>query len=109
MLLPTEQACRTMLLGSAEQRCGIADPTQGDATMFRSCLCVALVFSASVLQGAESAISVDKKTKTITITSAVAPRKLPKFKDIYPIEVIATLATPKGQKAHETIVTFDAK
>jgi hypothetical protein len=30
------------------------------------------------------------------------------LKDTYPIEVIATFPAPKGQKAHETVVTFDA-
>lgn len=77
--------------------------------MVRSLLCAALVFSVAALGAAEPAFSVDKNAKTITINSVMAPRKLAKFKDIYPIEVIATFAAPKGQKAHETIVSFDAK
>ena len=55
------------------------------------------------------AIKVDKEKKTVTIACKVALRKLPNLSEIYPIEVIATLAAPKGQKAHETVVTFDAK
>jgi len=55
------------------------------------------------------AIAVDKEKKTVTIACKIAPRKLPNLNDIYPIEVIASLAAPKGQKAHETVVTFDGK
>lgn len=55
------------------------------------------------------AIQVDKEKKTVTIACKIAPRKLPNLSEIYPIEVIASLPSPKGQKAHETIVTFDAK
>jgi len=42
----------------------------------------------------------------------VAPRKIddPQYKGIiYPIEVIACYPYPKGQKAHETVVTIDVK
>ena len=55
------------------------------------------------------AIKVDKEKKTVTLACKIAPRKLPNLTEIYPIEVIASLAAPKGQKAHETVVTFDAK
>ena len=55
------------------------------------------------------AIQVDKEKKTVTIACKIAPRKLPNLSEIYPIEVIAALPAPKGQKAHETVVTFDAK
>lgn len=54
---------------------------------------------------AKSAITIDKEKKTIRITCKVAPRKLPNLDDIYPIEVIACWSHPRGQKAHETIVT----
>lgn len=54
-------------------------------------------------------VSIDKKNGTVTIDCRVAPRKLPKLQEVYPIEVIATFPAPKGQKAHETVVTFDAK
>jgi hypothetical protein len=54
-------------------------------------------------------MTVDKKNKTITIDAYIAPRKLPVYKEIYPIEVIACWAHPKGQKAHETVVTIAIK
>ena len=54
-------------------------------------------------------IKIDKEKKTVTLACKIAPRKLPNLNEIYPIEVIASLAAPKGQKAHETVVTFDAK
>jgi len=52
------------------------------------------------------ALAVDKARKTITIKGVVAPRKLPHLDQSYPIEVIATYAFPRGQKAHETVLTF---
>ena len=39
----------------------------------------------------------------------VAPRKLPKYDQVYPIEVVASWPDPKGKKAHETVVTVDVK
>jgi hypothetical protein len=52
-------------------------------------------------------MTVDKAKRTITIECAVAPRKLPNLAEIYPIEVIACFPAPIGQKAHETVVTFN--
>lgn len=52
---------------------------------------------------------VDKEKMTVSIPCKIAPRKLPNLPDTYPIEVIACWAAPKGQKAHETIVTYEAK
>lgn len=59
--------------------------------------------------GAE--VKVDKEKKTITIPAKVAPRKIddPAYKEVYPIEVIASYPFPKGKKAHETVVTIEAK
>jgi len=56
-------------------------------------------------------ITVDKDKRTITIPAKIAPRKIedPAYKEIYPVEVIATYPFPKGKKAHETILTFDCK
>lgn len=56
-------------------------------------------------------IIVDKEKRTITIDAKIAPRKIddPRYKEIYPIEVIACWGFPKGQKAHETVVTIDVK
>src|SRR5947209_3585041 len=58
---------------------------------------------------ATSGIVIDKEKRTVTIPAAIAPRKLPNLKQVYPIEVIATFPTPRGQKAHETVVTYDVK
>jgi len=49
---------------------------------------------------------IDKRSRSVSIPCAVAPRKLPNLKEIYPIEVLATYPAPQGQKAHETVVTF---
>ena len=54
-------------------------------------------------------VVVDKDKKTITIDAKMAPRKLPNLDKIYPLEVIACWPHPKGKKAHETIVTIEAK
>lgn len=57
----------------------------------------------------DSGITVDKNKRLIKIDAKIAPRKLEYLKGkIYPIEVIACWPHPKGKKAHETIVTFDA-
>jgi hypothetical protein len=53
-----------------------------------------------------NALKVDRAARTITVLAAVAPRKLPNLDQIYPIEVIASWGAPRGQKAHETVVTF---
>jgi hypothetical protein len=58
---------------------------------------------------AAEAITVDKEKKTVIVACKIAQRKLPNLSEIYPIEVIASLPAPKGQKAHETVVTFDVK
>lgn len=52
-------------------------------------------------------LKVDKEQGTVAIPCKIAQRKLPNLPEIYPIEVIACLPAPKGQKAHETIVTFE--
>ncbi len=57
-------------------------------------------------------IVVDKDKRTITMDCKIAPRKMedPKFQGkTWPIEVIACYPYPKGQKAHETVVTIDIK
>src|SRR5262245_30529479 len=63
------------------------------------------------LLGPSQGITVDKEKRLIIVPAKVAPRKIEdeKFKEIYPIEVIATFPYPKGKKAHETVVTFDVK
>ncbi len=56
-------------------------------------------------------IVVDKEKKTVTVPAKIAPRKIndPRYTEIYPIEVIACAEFPKGQKAHETVITVDVK
>lgn len=56
---------------------------------------------------APQGIQVDAAKKTVRVACKIAPRKLANLPEIYPIEVVATWAAPKGQKAHETIVTFE--
>jgi hypothetical protein len=56
-------------------------------------------------------VVVDKEKRQVIVGAKIAPRKIddPRYKEIYPIEVVACWAFPRGQKAHETVVTFDAK
>ncbi len=65
--------------------------------------------SAAAPVKASGEIIVDVKARTVSLPCWIAPRKLPTLKEIYPIEVMATLASPRGQKAHETVVTFQVK
>src|SRR5262245_13303326 len=73
----------------------------------------ALLLLAAPARGGDkkgaAGITVDKDKRTVTIDAKVAPRKLPNLKQIYPIEVVATFPAPRGQKAHETVVTYDVK
>src|SRR5690242_9886316 len=60
-------------------------------------------------------VVVDKDKRLVLIPAKIAPRILadPRYRredgKPYPIEVIACWPFPKGQKAHETVVTFDVK
>jgi hypothetical protein len=72
-------------------------------------LLMLLAFPAPAKETATAGISVAKKNKTVTVPCAIAPRKLPNLNQIYPIEVVACYPAPKGQKAHETVVTFTVK
>jgi hypothetical protein len=73
----------------------------------------ALLFAVLPTRAADNpgGIKVDKDKRTITIDCKIAPRKIndERYKEIYPIEVIGCWEFPKGQKAHETVVTFDIK
>jgi len=87
---------------------------------FRIALAAVLVVTVLV-EGADdkdAGIAVDKDKRTITVPCKIAPRKIddPAYKEIYPIEVVACWPWSKdkdsgkltgGQKAHETVVTFD--
>jgi hypothetical protein len=64
---------------------------------------------AALVAGKEDMVRIDKDKGTVTIDARIAPRKLAYLKgEVYPIEVIACWAHPKGKKAHETIVTIEA-
>lgn len=55
-------------------------------------------------------VKIDKDKKAVIIDAKVAPRKLEKYDQIYPVEVVACWPDEKkGQKAHETVVTIEAK
>src|SRR5262245_12520084 len=54
-------------------------------------------------------IKIDKDRKAVVIDAKVAPRKLAKYDQVYPIEVVACWPDPKGKKAHETVLTIDVK
>jgi hypothetical protein len=59
--------------------------------------------------GEADGVRVDRENRLIKIDAKIAPRKLPHLKEIYPIEVIACWPHPRGKKAHETVVTIEAK
>jgi hypothetical protein len=69
---------------------------------------VVVLAALPLLADDKPSLSIDKEHKTVAIPCKIAPRKLPNLKDTYPIEVIATWPAPKGQKAHETLVTFES-
>src|SRR5712692_6111603 len=82
------------------------------STLLLIALAVALVTAAGAAEEKFApGILVDKDKRIVAIDAKVAPRKIndPRFKEIYPIEVIACWPFPKGQKAHETVVTIDVK
>ncbi len=74
-------------------------------------LCLAVLIGVGTASAQEklAGLVVDVTKKTVTIPCKVAPRKLPKLSEIYPIEVVASYGAPQGQKAHETVVTFEVK
>lgn len=81
---------------------------------FRCCVVLfasmVLIHSASLFsQEKDSGITVDKEGRIIKIDAKIAPRKLPNLQEVYPIEVIACWPHPKGKKAHETVITIEAK
>src|SRR5215468_8920339 len=59
--------------------------------------------------GDKDGITIDKDKRLIKIDAKMAPRKLEHLKEIYPLEVVACWPHPKGKKAHETVVTIEAK
>ena len=77
--------------------------------LFFGALMLIVIQQSTIGGGKDDGVVVDKAKRTVTIDAKIAPRKLPHLKgEIYPLEVIACWEHPKGQKAHETIVTIDA-
>ena len=62
--------------------------------------------AASGGSGVKGVVSVDRAKRRVVVPCVVAARKLSDLSEMYPIEVIATWASPEGQKAHETVVAF---
>ncbi|HPD15261.1 MAG TPA: PQQ-binding-like beta-propeller repeat protein [Planctomycetota bacterium] len=73
------------------------------------CAVVCVSDKAGAAQKPVATFHVDKKRRRIEIPAHIAPRKLPNLQEIYPLEVVATFPAPHGQKAHETVVTFEVK
>src|SRR3954470_16039186 len=73
--------------------------------------CFAPLSFAEEKKADATAITVDKEKKQVIVPAKIAPRKIndPRFTEIYPIEVVACAAFPRGQKAHETVITIDVK
>lgn len=76
-------------------------------------LAAGLLTVSAPARAAEAAggVSVNKEKRTVTVEAKIAPRKIndPRYTQIYPVEVIACWPFPRGQKAHETVVTIEAK
>jgi hypothetical protein len=58
---------------------------------------------------AKPGVVVDETKKTVSVDAKVAPRKLANLDQIYPIELIAGWAAPRGKKAHEIVVSVDVE
>lgn len=54
-------------------------------------------------------VAVNTEKRSISVPCRIAPRKLPSLKETYPLEVVATYPSPRGQKAHETVVVIETK
>ena len=54
--------------------------------------CVLLAEIGKAADEDSAAVTVDKQARTVSIPCRIAPRKLEKYPDIYPIEVIACWA-----------------
>ncbi len=74
----------------------------------RSFAIVLVVVAAAAGQEKKATVAVDKEKKSVAIDATIAPRKLAHLAEVYPIELIAGWAHPKGKKAHETVVTIEA-
>jgi hypothetical protein len=70
---------------------------------------VALVGLTATAADKPKGLTIDTVKRLLIIEAKIAPRKIddPRYKEIYPIEVVACWSFPKGQKAHETVVTVE--
>lgn len=64
---------------------------------------------ASVSAEDAKGVTVDRAKNSVSVDATVAVRKLPHLEKTYPIELIASWPHPRGKKAHETVVVFEAK
>ena len=64
-------------------------------------------FAVAQVKKEMSGVVVDEAKRTVSVNAKMAPRKLPNLDQIYPIELIAGWAAPRGKKAHEIVVSFD--
>ncbi len=74
----------------------------------RSLAVILLICASAAGEEKKAAVAIDKERKAVRIDATIAPRKLAHLAEVYPIELIAGWAHPKGKKAHETVVTIDA-
>lgn len=73
-------------------------------------LLVLAVATADETKPSTGGVTVDRAKRTVVVAAKVAPRKLEHLKgEVFPIELIASWPHPRGKKAHETVVTFDAE
>jgi hypothetical protein len=80
---------------------------------FRCLATAALLMGWALNAPAADAVKIDKEKKSVSIPCKIAPRKLPDLSEMYPLEVICTLAKgadgKRAQKSHETVVVSDVK
>jgi len=80
------------------------------AGLLTALLVVTLSAADDPKPAAGAGVTVDKEKRTVTVAAKVAPRKLEHLKgEVFPIELVASWPHPRGKKAHETVVTFDAE
>ncbi|MBP3959141.1 hypothetical protein J8F10_28180 [Gemmata sp. G18] len=72
------------------------------------CLALLALVGRSSAEEKKAGVTVDMARRLVTVDAKVAPRKLEHLKgEVYPIELIASWAHPRGKKAHETILTIE--
>lgn len=61
----------------------------------------------TIAQEKATGVVVDEARRTVSVDAKMALRKLPNLDQVYPIELIAGWAAPRGKKAHEIVVSFE--